>query len=274
MPQVSFTQALRGEYQSLFDQCQVNPQKAPEVERLVASLIAHRMRYESVGNRVSVPWEVVAVIHNMECGQNFSEHLHNGDPLTARTVHVPVGRPVSGEPPFEWEDSAVDALGRISRWSDWSVPGILYCLEGYNGWGYRLWHPEVKSPYLWAGSNQYTSGKYVKDGTWSPSAVSAQCGAATLLRRLAENGELDAEPHVADDDPYSTFQKKAAFFSYSPGRTTPGGVELQHFLNGFPGVYLKEDGRLGDRTSDACRQVFGRYLSGDPRERIDQGSRK
>jgi len=266
MPRTNLTEALREEYQSIFDTCQVKPDRAAEVGRLVSSLLARRARYEAVEAATGVPWQMVAVIHNMESSQRFTGHLHNGDPLTARTVRIPPGRPASGEPPFSWEDSAADALDRFGEWDEWTVPGILFCLEGYNGWGYRRFHPEVKSPYLWSGSNHYTSGKYTSDGVWSATAVSAQCGAATLLRRMAELGEFEQAPHVGDDDLFASFRRKAAFFRYSPRRVTPGGVELQAFLNGMPGIYLKEDGRLGPRTSDACKRVFGRYLVGDPRE--------
>jgi lysozyme family protein len=85
----------------------------------------------------------------MAASLNFNRHLHNGDPLTARTVQVPAGRPKTGEPPFTWEESATDALmlEKLDQWEDWSVPGTLYKLEQYNGWGYRLAHPDVKSPY-------------------------------------------------------------------------------------------------------------------------------
>ena len=47
---------------------------------------------------------------------------------------------------------------------------------------------------------------------------------------------------------------------------TPGGIELQQFLNRFPGIFLREDGKLGPNSSAAYRQVFGHYLAGDPRE--------
>lgn len=267
MAKIPFTAALRDEYQQLFDGCQINAAKAREVEQLTAGLISNRPRYASVGQPLGIPWYVLAVIHNMECSQSFRQHLHNGDPLTARTVQVPAGRPLAGNPPFTWEESATDALtyDRLDRWTDWSIPGMLYCLEGYNGWGYRSYHPGVKSPYLWSGSNNYTSGKYVRDGTWSDSAVSAQIGAAVLLRRIAEKGGLEADSHVPDAKLATAMARSAALYRYAPAKVTPGGVELQKFLNQFPGIFLKEDGKLGDRTSAACRKIFGMYLTGDPR---------
>ena len=151
MAKVQLTEALRTEYQSLFDRCQIKTSKAVEVDQLVSTLIGNKPRYAGIGDPFGIPWSIIAIIHNMECSQDFDEHLHNGDPLTARTIHEPRGRPSSGNPPFTWEDSAADALAfeGLTGWKEWSVPGILYGLEGYNGWGYRLYHPDVKSPYLW-----------------------------------------------------------------------------------------------------------------------------
>lgn len=267
MAGIPFTDALRAEYQALFDDCQVRPAKAQEVEDTIKPLLTNQARYAAVGDPLGIPWYVVAVIHNMECSQNFKQHLHNGDPLTARTKHVPAGRPTAGNPPFTWEQSANDALifDGMAAWQDWSIPGILYCLERYNGWGYRRHHPEVKSPYLWSGSNHYTAGKYVADGTWSDTAVSRQIGAATLLRRLAEKDELDAASHVPDPALAAAVAGTAPLFKYAPTKVTPQGAELQRFLNTLPDIFLKEDGVLGKKTSAACQEVFGWYLKGDPR---------
>ena len=110
-----------------------------------------------------------------------------------RTVHVPAGRPRSGNSPFTWEESAVDALeydGLTTQVTDWSVEYLAYLFEGFNGWGYRLYHSHVKSAYLWSLSNHYTKGKYVGDGQWSETAVSRQCGAMVLLKRLQEAGHI------------------------------------------------------------------------------------
>lgn len=147
-----------------------------------------QIRYESVAARCGVPWHVTAVIHALEASLSFDEHLHNGDPLSSRTKHVPAGRPIEGNPPFIWEDSAIDALNYdgFSTWSDWSLGGTLFKLEGFNGWGYRRLHPEVLSPYLWSFSTHYTAGKFVKDKTWSATTVSKQCGAAVILRHMVE----------------------------------------------------------------------------------------
>jgi lysozyme family protein len=141
--------------------------------------------YEEVGAGLGgIPWAFIGVIHGMECGFNFGGHLHNGDPLTARTVQHPSGRPKTGSPPFTWRQSATDALTmkRLDRVTDWSVPHMLFLLEGYNGFGYR--RRGVPTPYLWSFSSLYEKGKFVADGVFDPAAVSKQCGAAVMLKAV------------------------------------------------------------------------------------------
>lgn len=272
----SLTSALRAEYQQLFDGCQIRPERQAEVDACAERALAQQARYDSVARPLGMPWYVLAVIHSLEASARFDTHLHNGDPLVARTVHVPSGRP-PGPPPFAWETSAADALqlARYDRWNDWSVPGILYKWESYNGWGYRNAHPEVKSPYLWSYTNHYLRGKYVADGTFSDSAVSKQVGAAALLRRLAERGAL-VDPVVAPPAPVRPVTIAAAPIAapppvlaarlhYDPDVVAPDGIALQRFLNQFPAIFLREDGQLGPRSSEAFRAVFGLFLQGDPR---------
>jgi hypothetical protein len=174
--------------------------------------------------------------------------------LTARTKHVPEGRPKQGNPPFTWEESAVDALKlrRLQNIEEWSLSRILYELEGYNGWGYRLYHTHVLSPYLWSFSKHYVSGKYIADGTWSDTAKSRQCGAAILIKRLEERGEITL--HTIEDP----------IFFYST-HVEAEADKLQQFLNQFDGVALRVDGWPGEKTSDAMKKLFGFYLKGDPR---------
>jgi lysozyme family protein len=267
MAKVSFTPGLRKEYEALFNSCSILPDKLTEVAAVIEKLRENRQRYEKVGDQLGIPWYFIAVIHNMEAGLNFARHLHNGDPLTARTVHVPAGRPKKGTPPFTWEESAVDALSLrgLGAVTDWSLAGTLYQIEGYNGWGYRLYHTHVHSPYLWSYSNLYTSGKYVADGTWSDTAKSRQCGAAVLLRRMAENRDIAFPDQPAPAD--TTAPLVIAYTMEKPAdpALVAQAEALQRWLNTFPGIFIKVDGVPGQRTSTAYRQVTGTYLPGDPR---------
>jgi lysozyme family protein len=191
-------QNLRISNQSCFDDCQLHNDRGQEGDRIIQKIGNNKPRYQPVGDSTRVPWYVIGVIHSMEAGCSFKHHLHNGDPLNARTIHVPAGRPptrrgrlLAGNPPFTWETSAIDAikLEGFDHWADWSIPGICYKLERYNGIGYRAHH--VNSPYLWGGSNQYTRGKYVQDGVFSIIAVSRQIGAMVLLKLMNGKGMID-----------------------------------------------------------------------------------
>ena len=249
----ALTRSLRREYTLLYKSCLIRPARKAVVDRIARGLTANRARYEKVGSALGVPWYVIAVIHSMEAGGDFTRHLHNGDLLTARTVHVPAGRPATGKPPFTWEQSATDALRGLAKSKDWSIPGMLYELEAYNGWGYRNRKPPVLSPYLWSFSNHYARGKYVADGRLSPTAVSQQCGAAVLLKRLQEAGRAVvnsgprvlqlANPHMSGPDvgeaqrllhknPYGSFDSGAADGDY--GDLTASAVRRAKWELGYP----------------------------------------
>ncbi|NOX19523.1 MAG: hypothetical protein GXO87_14745 [Chlorobi bacterium] len=263
MSAVRLTEALKKEYASLFRTVQIRTDKLNLINPIVTKIANNKDKYEAVGNLLNIPWYFIAVIHSMESGLSFDKHLHNGDPLSGRTVHVPAGRPADGNPPFTWEASAVDSLkfSGLHRWTDWTIPGLLYKLEAYNGFGYRTKHPEVLSPYLWSFSNHYARGKYVADGRWSDGAVSRQCGAAVLLRRLSERGI------ITFPDDTSAFDENKPFLRYSKKRIKYGR-DLQIFLNQFPGVRLLVDGKPGNKTSEAFKKITGYYLKGDTRNEI------
>jgi len=158
---------------------------AAALDRIASRLIATaaKTRYEVVSARTSVPWFVIAVIHEREASQSWAANLAQGDPWNAVSVHVP-----KGQGPFDsWEDAAVNALMRCppyaAHWADWSSGGTLTLLEEYNGLGYA--ERAVPSPYIWAGTDQYRSGKYIADGHYDPNAVDHQLGCAALLTRMA-----------------------------------------------------------------------------------------
>lgn len=147
----------------------------------------------SVPETKGIPWYVIALIHYIECGFNFSKHLFNGDALSDYTHKFPPGYPhLNHKPPFTFEESAVNALKYESfdKIDHWNVPVILKNLEKYNGFGYEMYQ-NMNSPYLWSGSDIYTKGKYVEvknNGIWktqfNPEDVSSQIGTAVILKRM------------------------------------------------------------------------------------------
>jgi lysozyme family protein len=186
---------IADEYRATFKAARIKNDKLERVDRACTRLLGFRDRYRAVGERLSIPWYFIGLVHTMESSCNFGCHLHNGDRLTERTVHVPASRPAreAGDPPFTWEQSAIDSLKsqQLHTKSDWSLPAVLFRLEAYNGWGYRF--KGLASPYLWSFSDRYVAGKYVADGRFDPAAVSEQCGAAVMLKRLGERGEVELQ---------------------------------------------------------------------------------
>lgn len=188
---VKLTPEIKSEYNKEYLRAAIRPNRVTELRRVIATIVAGEDRYKNVSATTNIPWYVIGALHYMECNANFTCHLHNGDPLTHRTVNVPVGRPLIWKRPFTWEASAVDALtfDGFSTWTDWSIAGTLYKMEGYNGFGSR--NHGIESPYLWGGSTLYTKGKYVADGIWSPVAVSQQIGAGIILHEMARRGIIN-----------------------------------------------------------------------------------
>lgn len=151
-------------------------------DNIAVQLFKTKKRYQDVESETGVPWPIIAVIHERESSQNFTTQLGQGDPLNRVSVHVPAGRG-----PFDaWEDGAYDALVNcapyLARRKDWSLSAALTALETYNGIGYAA--KGVPSPYLWSGTDQYRSGKYVADGVYDPNKIDAQLGCAALLMSL------------------------------------------------------------------------------------------
>lgn len=155
-----------------------------DFSKIAKALVAAKPRYQAVEAKTGVPWPVIAVIHERESSQNWNASLAQGDPWNRVSVHVPAGR----GPFSSWEAAAVDALALchpfLAAKKDWSIGATLVNLELYNGAGYV--NRGKPSPYLWAGTDQYVSGKYVADGKYDPDKVDPQPGCANLLRKMME----------------------------------------------------------------------------------------
>lgn len=153
-----------------------------------------RPRYLPVEKQTGVPWWWIAVTHMRESSCNFAGVLHNGEHIIGtgrKTRLVPAGR----GPFTSWEQAAIDAikLKGLHKISDWSIERALYECERFNGWGY-YWK-RLPSPYVWAGTTLYRSGKYIADGKYDPSHVDTQLGCAAVLKSLEKLGiRVDGAP--------------------------------------------------------------------------------
>jgi lysozyme family protein len=240
---------LRSGYTQLWESISERPNWASQIAQVARGLIKDRDQYRTVETLTGVPWFVVGIIHQMESGRNFSTHLHNGDPLSARTVNVPAGRPTSGSPPFAWTESAADALRlmKMDQVTQWSCERIAFELEKYNGFRSRTEH-NINTPYLWSGSTHYTKGKFVRDNVWDPEFVSKQVGCMPILRNLA----------VLDQSIGEALRTRAApaLRPASEEQTPLDLKELQRRLSQIT-LYRDEiDGRYGPNTRRAIQALL------------------
>src|SRR5437016_13123634 len=180
---------LRAEYSALWQRMAIRPERLNDVNAIASRLIGLKPRYQQVAETTKVPYAVIAVLHQREASADFSGVLHNGERIigTGRLTRLV---PANRGPFSTWEESAIDALTMpphsLQQVGSWTIERVCYEIEKYNGFGYRNHHPEVKSPYLWSFSNNYTSGKYVADGQFDSGAVDKQCGTMPILKRMME----------------------------------------------------------------------------------------
>lgn len=168
--------------QERWNKCQVNTSKQSTFDSVARRLTAAKARYQVVEAKTGVPWWFIAVVHEREASQSWNANIAQGDRWDRVSTHVPKGR----GPFSSWEDAAYDALVNCAPYAarnkDWSAGNALTMLEKYNGLGYAK--RGIPSPYIWAGTNQYSRGKYVADGVFDASAVDTQLGCAGLLKAM------------------------------------------------------------------------------------------
>lgn len=172
----------------MFEGCilTTSPSKLIELKHACEVMENHADIYEDVSKATAIPWLCIGGIHYREASQDFTKHLHNGDPLSARTVHVPAGRPEKGNPPFTWTYSAIDALTWQGLWrpQTWDLSGMLEFCERYNGLGYRK--HGINSPYLWGCTDKYSTGLFVADGQLDMTRVDPRPGIVAIFKYLLE----------------------------------------------------------------------------------------
>lgn len=216
--------------------------RGPEFTPVARRLVAAKERYQTVAARTGIPWPFIAVTHQRESSQNWSRSLAQGDPWDRVSTHVPAGRG-----PFKsWEGAAYDALVNCAPYAarnkDWSIGGLLTLLERYNGVGYV--NRGLPSPYLWSGTDQYSRGKYVRDGVFDPDAVDKQLGCAGLIMAMMQidpSIKFDADAKAPPTLPPPPVDARDAFW-------------LQRALNQFGAdPQLEVDGIRGPATRNAVR---------------------
>lgn len=217
--------------------------RGPEFLPVAKRLVAAKARYQTVEAKTGVPWPFIAVTHQRESSQNWQRSLAQGDPIDRPSIHVPAGRP-----PGTWEEVAIDALVNCgpyaARNKDWSIGGLLTLLERYNGIGYA--NRGLPSPYLWSGTDQYSSGKYVADGVFDPNEVDKQLGCAGLIIAM-----MSLDSSIKFDGAAIT---QTTTLPPSPAMVEKDGVWLQTALNKLGATpAIEVDGIVGPSTRNAVR---------------------
>lgn len=223
--------------------------RGPQFAAPAKVAFGNKARYAAIAKRAGMPdiaWVFIACSHYRESDANFNTNLGQGDPLSRKTTHVPAGwGPYTG--PTAFEDAAVDALTKAApyaaRLKDWSIGGMLTNLERYNGLGYAS--RGIPSPYIWAGTDQYHSGKYVRDGVFDPNEVDQQLGCAGLIMAIMQldpTVKFDGVPSVPDAP------------ALAPAGPEKDGAWLQTALNKLGAQPpLVVDGIVGPGTRNAVR---------------------
>lgn len=180
-------------------------QQKKDLEQFVKNWDKNKERYEAVAKKAGVPAKLIAALHWRESTGDFSTYLHQGDPLGKQAVNEPNDIPIFKT----WEPAAEHALGQKSGIqksykideNTTDEAALASYAERYNGLGY--FNKGVASPYAMSGTDQYKSGKYVKDGPkgWRPNVKDGQLGVLAMLRAIdqseAENAEKPGEPQKA-----------------------------------------------------------------------------
>lgn len=235
--------ALRSEYEALLGAMVVT--RAQAVNAVASRLLSfvRNGRYQAVSDQLGIPQIFIATSFDREAGSNFALSPAQGDRWDRVSVHVPRGRG-----PFDsWQAAAVDAytldrLNAVGR-DNWDWERFCYEAELFNGFGYRA--HGVHTPYDWAGTNDYTVGKFVADGVFDPNHADTQLGVVPVARAMAlAEPSLDLPGWPASAAP-----------SQAPPLPAPEGLHdaatLQADLNKLGFGPLVVDGSYGRRTRAA-----------------------
>jgi lysozyme family protein len=202
--------SLKAKNEARWNTMHVDSSRLPTFDVYARRLIAPaaKARYIGVQERLrqdgykAVPWWFIAIVSVREYGgpPKWDKQLAQGSDLDQVSTIVPKGRgpflshpgdftpqPGDVKPGNDaWTRGCLDALidcnPKSALWPDWSPGGTLTQFEMYNGLGYAAMGKP--SAYVWSGSDQYKSGKYVRDHVYDPDEVDVQVGCAPLLARM------------------------------------------------------------------------------------------
>lgn len=134
-------------------------------------------KYNNISSKTNIPTYVIGILHYREASLNFNKRLQDGNNL---------------DPGMTFDQDAISILLKIfGTHANWStISNVLKHIESYNGFGYTGDNIKNNSPYVWSGTDLYTSGKFIGDKIYNSSYKDTQIGAAAIM------GEFQAHPEL------------------------------------------------------------------------------
>ena len=128
-------------------------------------------KYQALAKSTGYPAELIAALHWRESSGDFSKNLQEGGSLAKYG---------------SFENSTKKALSSsYGKIDPNDVQTWLNYAEHYNGMGYTN-NNYGASPYVWAGTSKYKSGKYVRDHVYDANTVDKQIGVAMMIKYALE----------------------------------------------------------------------------------------
>lgn len=191
MPDFPSRQKRLEYYKATYAACMFRPGTSEEAGKIVLKINEGKAIYSQIADAMGITlWQVIGILHSMECSFDFGRHLANGDLLSQDTIRVPRNLMAPKLPPFDFVTAGIAALRHYASPSGWGslsitdIPSALLFFDQWNGLG-EWYHTETPGlPYLFAGTSAYKSGKFESDGKWNPDLISQQIGAGAILKAI------------------------------------------------------------------------------------------
>jgi lysozyme family protein len=183
------TRAAAHQQQLANEKDTLTPAQQKDLDNFKAHYEANQAHYQDLANQTGVPAPLIAALHWRESdGGSFGVYLANGQALGKTTTIVPKGMTFkkgqfddAAKQAIKLEKACQTALGMTKDTTDRSK--IAAYAEHWNGLGYA--EHGMTSPYVYAGTNQYTSGLYTSDGNLSTTTVDGRPGVMPLYDSVA-----------------------------------------------------------------------------------------
>jgi lysozyme family protein len=201
-------------------------------------------RYAAGCNATGVPQIWAAACFEREASSNFNLNAAQGWPLHQKSQWVPQNGPFATWTESQIAAYQIDGVSKVGA-GNWTWELMAYYGEKFNGFGPR--EHGIHTGYDWAGSNNYSHGKYIADGVWSGGTVDQQLGIVPMMYRMVQ-----LRPSLDLQNPFPTSALPP------PPTQTPGALDdvrnLQTALNklGYQPA-LNVDGSYGRLTTAAVK---------------------